>query len=188
MIVCAFFLSLRASEAAAWPDAPSNLSASAVSSNQLHLSWNDNSSNEAGFRIQQVIYSSGQYTVAATYSVGVNTKSYEVTGLGPSTTYSYRVYAYNWKGTSSYSNVASATTMSDTDTTPNPFAFTDVTGTPLSTVVTSNTITVSGINAASPIAIAGGTYSVNGGAYTSAAGTVNNGATVTVRVTSSASY
>jgi len=53
--------------------------------------------------------------------------------------------------------------------------------------VTSNTITVSGINAAAPISIAGGTYSVNGGAYTSAAGTVTNGATVSVRATSSSS-
>jgi hypothetical protein len=58
----------------------------------------------------------------------------------------------------------------------------------LSTVVTSNAITVSGINTAVAISIAGGQYSINGGAYTSAAGTVNNGDTVTVRLTSSGSY
>ena len=75
-----------------------------------------------------------------------------------------------------------------TDTTPNPFTFTDQTGVALSTVVTSNTITVSGINAAASISITGGTYSVNGGGYTSSAGTVNNGNTVSVRVTSSGSY
>jgi len=75
-----------------------------------------------------------------------------------------------------------------TDTAPDQFTFTDQTGAALSTLVTSNMITVSGINAASPISITGGTYSVNSGAYTSAAGSVTDGATVTVRVTSSASY
>lgn len=74
------------------------------------------------------------------------------------------------------------------DTTPDPFVFTDQTGVALSTVVTSNTITVGGINAAAPVSITGGTYSINGTAYTSASGTVNNGNTVAVRVTSSGSY
>jgi hypothetical protein len=74
-----------------------------------------------------------------------------------------------------------------TDTTPDAFAFSDVTGATLSTQYTSNTITVSGINAAAAISITGGTYSVNGGGYTSGSGTVNNGDTVSVRVTSSGS-
>jgi subtilisin family serine protease/N-acetylneuraminic acid mutarotase len=74
------------------------------------------------------------------------------------------------------------------DTTPDQFTFTAQTGVPLSTVITSNTITVSGINAAAPISITGGTYSINGGAYTSASGIVANGNTVTVQLTSSASY
>ena len=39
---------------------------------------------------------------------------------------------------------------------------------------------------AAAISVTGGEYSVNGGAYTSAAGTVNNGDTVTVRHTHSA--
>jgi hypothetical protein len=73
------------------------------------------------------------------------------------------------------------------DTIPNTFLFADVTGTSASSVYTSNTITVSGITAASPISITGGTYSKNGGAYTSTAGTVVNGDTVSVRVTSGAS-
>src|SRR5262249_4149520 len=61
------------------------------------------------------------------------------------------------------------------------------TGVALTTTVTSNTITVSGINAAAPISVTGGTYSVNGGTYTSAAGTLNNGDTVSVRLTSASS-
>ncbi len=75
------------------------------------------------------------------------------------------------------------------DTTPNAFSFTAQTGAALSTLTTSNTITVSGINAAAPISITGasGQYSINGGTYTSLAGTVTNGQPVTVRQTSSAS-
>jgi len=74
------------------------------------------------------------------------------------------------------------------DTTPDPFSFTPQTGVALSTAATSNSITVSGINAAAPISIVGGSYSINGGAYTAAAGSVNNGNTVTLQQTSSASY
>lgn len=73
------------------------------------------------------------------------------------------------------------------DTTPNAFSFTDQPGVLLSTVITSNAITVAGIDNAAPISIIGGTYAINGGAYTSTAGTVTNGQTVTLRHTSSAS-
>jgi hypothetical protein len=74
------------------------------------------------------------------------------------------------------------------DTTPDQFTFTDQTGVALSSVITSNIITVAGINAAVTISIVGGQYAINGGSYTSADGTVNNGNTVTVQQTSSASY
>ncbi len=76
---------------------------------------------------------------------------------------------------------------SSPDTTPDPFTFAYQIGDPLNTTETSNPITVSGINSPTPISISNGTYSVNGGAYTSDAGTVNNGDTVTVRVNSSSS-
>ncbi len=74
------------------------------------------------------------------------------------------------------------------DIIPDQFTFTDQTGVALSTVITSNTITVSGINAASPISIVGGIYSINNGPYISDNGTVNYGDTVTVRQTSSGSH
>ncbi|MCL7420080.1 MAG: hypothetical protein M8364_04155 [Methylobacter sp.] len=44
------------------------------------------------------------------------------------------------------------------DTTPNPFSFTDQTDVSLDTVETSNTITVSGINASTAISMTGGLY------------------------------
>lgn len=74
------------------------------------------------------------------------------------------------------------------DTIPDPFTFVDQTGVTLSTVITSNTITVSGIGAAAFISVTGGTYSINGGTYTSAEGSVNNGDTVTVQQTSAGNY
>ena len=74
------------------------------------------------------------------------------------------------------------------DITPDQFTFTNRTGVARNTAITSNIITVTGINAATPISVAGGTYSINGGPYTSADGTVINGNTVTVRQISSPSY
>jgi hypothetical protein len=56
------------------------------------------------------------------------------------------------------------------------------------TAATSNTVQLTGIGAGTPISITGGEYSINGGAYTSAAGTVNNGDYLTVQVTASANY
>jgi len=91
------------------PSAPSNLTATAVSSTQINLSWSDNSTNETGFKIEQKIGSSGTYAQIAT--VGANVVTYSVSGLSPSTTYYYRVRAYNSYGDSGYSNEAYATTQ-----------------------------------------------------------------------------
>lgn len=83
---------------------------------------------------------------------------------------------------------SATTTTTLPDATPNPFTFTDQTNVPLSTLVTSNSITVSGINTPAVISITGGTFSVNGGEYRSDSFVVNSGNTVTVQVTSSGSY
>jgi N-acetylneuraminic acid mutarotase len=74
------------------------------------------------------------------------------------------------------------------NTVPNPFSFTDQTNAALSTVVTSNTITVSGIDQAVSISITGGAYSINGGLYTSTSGMVSDGDPVKVQLTSSGNY
>ena len=70
---------------------------------------------------------------------------------------------------------------------PDAFSFKAVTNAPLASVQTSNSVKISGINKTVTIAITGGTYSVNGGTYTNAAGSVNNGDTVTVQETASSS-
>jgi hypothetical protein len=75
------------------------------------------------------------------------------------------------------------------DTTPNAFTFTDVSGAALSTVETSNTITVAGLGSGVSVAVtvSGGTFSKNGGGYSSTPTTAQNGDTFAVRHTSSAS-
>ena len=76
------------------------------------------------------------------------------------------------------------------DDTPNSFTFTAVTNANINTNYTSNEVTISGLGAgvAATLTVANGTYSRNGGAFTSAAGVISNGDTLRVRRTSSASY
>jgi hypothetical protein len=90
------------------PAAPTGLTASAISSSRIDLSWTDASSDETGFRIQRKI-SGGIFSTLAT--VGANVTTYSNTGLTPDTLYHYRVQAYNGAGNSTFSNTASATTL-----------------------------------------------------------------------------
>jgi hypothetical protein len=90
------------------PNAPSNLVATTISSSRIDLTWQDNSSGETGFRIERKT-ASGSYSQIATVRAGVT--SYSNNGLAASTTYYYRVRAYNAAGNSGYSNEASATTL-----------------------------------------------------------------------------
>lgn len=61
-----------------------------------------------------------------------------------------------------------------TDNTPNQFSFDDVSNADLSTNYESNAITVEGLIGTAVISVVGGTYSINGGAFVSTAGTVEN--------------
>jgi regulation of enolase protein 1 (concanavalin A-like superfamily) len=90
------------------PAAPSGLSASAVSSSQINLAWTDNADNESGFKIER---KTGGGSFSQIGTVNANVTTYPNGGLSPSTTYTYRVRAYNGAGDSSYSNEASATTQ-----------------------------------------------------------------------------
>jgi hypothetical protein len=80
-------------------------------------------------------------------------------------------------------------TTSAADAAPDPFTFTGQTNAAINTLTASNSVTVTGINSPAAINISGGQYELNNsGTWLTAAGTVVNGDTVRVRLTSSASY
>jgi len=90
------------------PASPSALTATAVSSSQINLSWMDNSNNEDGFVIER--------STDGTSFTQIGTAAAQATGgidtaLAASTTYHYRVRAFNAAGSSPNSNTASATTL-----------------------------------------------------------------------------
>lgn len=70
------------------------------------------------------------------------------------------------------------------DKTPNEFNFAPQTNVATDTKVT-DTLTISGINTATPISVINGEYRLNSGTWTSAIGTVSNNDTVEIRHTSS---
>jgi hypothetical protein len=89
------------------PEAPTNLTATAVSCNQIDLTWQDNSDNEDGFEVERSL-DGISFTVLGT--VPADETTFSDNNVVESTTYWYRVRAYNASGYSGYSNVAQATT------------------------------------------------------------------------------
>ncbi|AYQ35577.1 fibronectin type III domain-containing protein [Runella sp. SP2] len=98
------------------PNPPTNLSAVAVSSSQINLSWTDASSNESGF---EVFRSTDNANFSKIADVGANVTTYANTGLNASTRYYYYVGSQRG-GTPSRtkSNTADATTQSALPNTP----------------------------------------------------------------------
>jgi hypothetical protein len=92
------------------PDEPSNLNTSVISHIQINLSWQDNSNNETGFKIERKLGTGGTYSLIATVGAGVT--SYSNTGISPNTQYCYRVRASGATADSGYSNESCATTPS----------------------------------------------------------------------------
>src|SRR5712672_3220203 len=113
------------------PSAPTGLTASAVSSSQINLSWAASSDNVgvSGYRV----FRNG--TQIATTSATSFTNN---TGLSPSTTYTYAVAAFDAAGNlSAQSSPASATTPAASDTTPPTVGITSpANGAPLKGTVT----------------------------------------------------
>jgi hypothetical protein len=89
------------------PTAPSNLIAAASATTQIDLTWTDNSSNEAGFKVERSTDNINFTEVAALAS---NVTSWSNTGLAANTRSYYRIRAYTSGGDSSLSPSASATT------------------------------------------------------------------------------
>jgi len=89
------------------PIAPTNLVATAVSPTEIDLTWQDNATNEQGYRVERSLNGTDFGEIA---TLGPNVHSYNDQGLTPDTTYFYRVVAFNNFGNSAPSNVAAGTT------------------------------------------------------------------------------
>ena len=97
--------------------APTNLTASLSPTivNRAQLNWQDNSSNELGFILERKTGDSASvaaFTVLDTLGAGLT--SFEDSTLADTTTYTFRVKAFNLFTQSSYSNLASVTTILST--------------------------------------------------------------------------
>ncbi|MFO7535130.1 MAG: choice-of-anchor Q domain-containing protein [Kiritimatiellia bacterium] len=90
------------------PAAPSVLTASANVANQISLFWQDNATNETGFKIERSLDALGFAQIA---TVGGNITSYVNAGLADNVAYYYRVRSYNAAADSAYANVSSAKTL-----------------------------------------------------------------------------
>lgn len=81
--------------------APSGVRANAVSENRINLTWQDNSTNEDGFRVRRKLAGSSNWEFEA--SRGENVTSFSDVGLAPDSTYVYSVGSYRggqvaWSG------------------------------------------------------------------------------------------
>lgn len=118
--------------------APSNLAATVASNSQISLSWDDNSSNEEGFKIEWSPDGTTGWTQVAAVASGVI--SYDDTGLRCDTSHSYRVRAYDWGSDSGYSNITESTTSACETNSP-PVAEDDTVSTGEDTPVTIDVLT-----------------------------------------------
>ena len=97
------------------PDPPTDLTGTVISLEAVKITWQDNSNNEAGFKVERR-QGSGSWQEAAIRPQ--DWPQWTDTGLTAGTEYSYRVYAYNSKGNSDYSNEFSITITPESDLIP----------------------------------------------------------------------
>src|SRR5260370_6821782 len=88
--------------------APSNLTATTVNGTQMKLTWTNNDPAATGTKIYK---STDGVNFTWSYTMAQGVSNYSVQNLSPSTTYYFKVAAYNSAGTSAFSNTVNATTM-----------------------------------------------------------------------------
>ena len=89
------------------PAAPSGLAVQSALYNKVTVGWTDNSSNEAGFKLER---STDGVTFTEIATLGADTRSFADATVPRVASYYYRVRAYNSVGASAYSSTVSATT------------------------------------------------------------------------------
>ena len=91
------------------PAAPTNLTATAISSSQISLTWTDNANNETGYIVEGAVGNSGFAPIGNPLAANTNGATVTITNPVAGTTFTFRVKARNASGDSGYSNQASAT-------------------------------------------------------------------------------
>jgi fibronectin type 3 domain-containing protein len=96
------------------PTVPKNLWASSTSPTEISLSWSPSTGGVAGYMVYRCLGAGCSYFA---YINNPTSTTVIDSGLSPSTSYSYRVLAYDLADNASgYSNIASATTLTPPDT------------------------------------------------------------------------
>lgn len=108
VIFCILLLIFDCRKKEELPEKPTNLTAKIISETEIDLSWTDNSTNEAGFKLERSKNGGVDWTTVT--STGKDVSSYKNTSLEAGTSYSFKVMAFNAVGTSEYSNIASGST------------------------------------------------------------------------------
>ena len=97
--------------AAGSPNSASNVSAIAVTSGKIRVSWTDNSTNETGFKILRSTTPGGPFTALVPNANANDTYYDDSSSLSAGTTYYYQVVATNANGDAAPSPTVSVTTF-----------------------------------------------------------------------------
>ena len=106
------------------PAQPGGLTAVAISNVKINLTWQDNSNNESGFKIERKKTSTGTYAQIA--QVGTNVNAFSDSTLLANTIYFYRIRAFNTGGHSAYGAEANAKTLPNPPAAPSSLTVTAV--------------------------------------------------------------
>lgn len=164
------------------PSVPTGLTATVINATRIELSWNAASDN-VGVYIYQIVR--GGASVGTVGAPQVNFA--DTVGLSGQSTYTYTVYACDFRFNCSAPSAAVSVTT-PVRTNPDPFFFAPQNGVARNSLMVSHSIAVTRIDAPAPISIVGGEYSIDGGPFTANPGTVENGQNVVVRLVSSGNY
>lgn len=157
------------------PAAPASLTATATSPTAVSLVWEDASSNETGFVVEQA--ADAAFTAPTPTSLAANVATLDVTGLTTHTAYYFRVKALNGDGSSAWVT-ASVTTLPAAPT---------VTTVALTTALATDSATVTWTDAAanSPSPVTGYVveWSLTSGGTPVSSATITGASTLTTNVT-----